>query len=139
MPALHNDPRNTFARVARWMLSGEDSSFLARACLVASLAIGAWLAMQAWPAGLVRLDQRQPVPLPYVLDFNSAAWPELAQLPGIGETLAKRIVASRVSEGPFVSVDDLQRVSGIGPKTIDRIARFFPTDLPHDSGEVAKK
>lgn len=41
-------------------------------------------------------------------------------LPGIGPVLARRIVEDRALHGEFASIDDLDRVRGIGPRTIDR-------------------
>jgi competence protein ComEA len=55
-----------------------------------------------------------------LLDLNAATSEDLTALPGIGPRLAERIVADRLSRGPFQSVDDLDRVSGIGPATIRR-------------------
>ncbi|HDJ30092.1 MAG TPA: helix-hairpin-helix domain-containing protein, partial [Candidatus Acetothermia bacterium] len=46
---------------------------------------------------------------------------ELTRLPGIGETLAQRIVAYRQEHGPFRSVDELKNVPGIGEKTVEEI------------------
>ena len=43
------------------------------------------------------------------------------QLDGIGRELAKRIVEDRNKNGPFLSIDDVGRVQGIGPTTLDRI------------------
>jgi len=57
----------------------------------------------------------------YRIDINQADWPAWAQLPGIGETLARRIVAERESHGPFVSIDDLRRVKGVGVKTLEKM------------------
>ena len=71
------------------------------------------------------------------MDINSADWPELLQLPGIGETLAHRIVESRQSRGPFADNDDLRRVRGIGPKTLEQI-RPYLRPMP-DSKSVAGK
>lgn len=48
------------------------------------------------------------------VSLNAASPGELARLPGIGPALARRIVAAR----PFATLDDLLRVSGIGPKTL---------------------
>ena len=48
------------------------------------------------------------------LDLNTATAEELAALPGIGETLAARILAYRADNGPFESVEELTEVSGIG-------------------------
>jgi len=53
------------------------------------------------------------------VDVNSGSVDDLVRLPGIGETLAARIIAYREAYGPFASLDDLQRVSGIGPATVD--------------------
>ena len=57
----------------------------------------------------------------YTLDINQAMWVEWAQLDGIGETLGRRIVQDRLDRGPFTSIEDVDRVKGIGPKTMDRI------------------
>ncbi|MEM7811454.1 MAG: helix-hairpin-helix domain-containing protein [Planctomycetota bacterium] len=57
----------------------------------------------------------------YRVDPNVAHEAELALLPGIGETLAARIVAEREANGPFERVDDLVRVRGIGRKTLERL------------------
>ncbi|MDQ3930597.1 MAG: ComEA family DNA-binding protein [Chloroflexota bacterium] len=47
------------------------------------------------------------------VNINTASAKELEALPGIGEVLAKRIVADREANGPFKTVDDLMRVPGI--------------------------
>ncbi len=52
------------------------------------------------------------------LDLNQASAGELDALPGIGPVLAARIVAFREQNGPFVSVDQLLEVSGIGPAVL---------------------
>lgn len=53
--------------------------------------------------------------------INRADSVELQRLPGIGPALAGRIVRERQRNGPFGTVDDLTRVSGIGPLTINRL------------------
>lgn len=55
------------------------------------------------------------------LDLNRASTAELELLPRIGPRLAERIVADRRANGPFRSVDDLDRVPGIGPRTLELI------------------
>lgn len=57
----------------------------------------------------------------YTLDINHATWVEWAQLDGIGETLARRIIQDRDERGPFAEIEDVSRVRGIGPKTMERI------------------
>jgi competence protein ComEA len=59
------------------------------------------------------------------LDINTASEAELTQLPGVGPSLAARIVEYRTENGPFQSVDDLQNVSGIGPSKFDKMVAYL--------------
>jgi competence protein ComEA len=62
---------------------------------------------------------------PQRIDINRAdAW-LLAALPTIGETRAADIVAYRKANGPFRSVTDLLKVSGIGQATLDKIKDYI--------------
>ena len=56
------------------------------------------------------------------VNINTASVEELKTLNGIGDSLAQAIVDDRERNGPFTSVDDLVRVSGIGAKTLARFA-----------------
>lgn len=58
-------------------------------------------------------------PPPVVLDPNTATRDQLEALPGIGPTLAQRIVEGRMRR-PYRRVDDLRRVRGIGERTLAR-------------------
>lgn len=92
-------------------------------CLIAALLFltGQW----CW------LSLQRPEPLPwrrgasftefFRVDINRATWVEWIQLPGIGETMAHRIVADREFNGPFGTIEDLLRVDGIGPVTLRQI------------------
>jgi competence ComEA-like helix-hairpin-helix protein len=62
------------------------------------------------------------------IDPNFATFEELKKLPGIGDTLAKRIVDKR-QEMLFRNENDLQKVSGIGKKTASKIAPFLKFPL----------
>lgn len=57
-----------------------------------------------------------------LVNINRADATDLDSLPGIGPVLADRIVADREAHGPFVSVDDLGRVSGIGQALLGGLA-----------------
>ena len=59
-----------------------------------------------------------------LIDLNTASSLELRTLPGIGPVYAERIVSHREANGSFASVDDVQDVSGIGPKTLESIRAF---------------
>lgn len=55
------------------------------------------------------------------INVNTADVELLTELPGIGPSRAEALIEERETNGPFESVDDLERVSGIGPATIDRM------------------
>ena len=67
------------------------------------------------------------------IDINTADFRELALLPGVGPILAGRIIDDRTRLGAFQSVSDLQRVHGIGPKTIDQISAICEARSVSDS------
>ncbi len=61
----------------------------------------------------------------FAVEVNSADWPELTCLPGIGEILAKRMVMARREIGSFSRSEELTTVKGIGPKTVHKIAPYL--------------
>ena len=83
-----------------------------------------WIHHSIWGTGLTAIDQAPPLTVQFQVDLNRAEWPELMQLPGIGPTLARRVVEDRSTRGAFESVDQLQRVRGLGPRTIERIRPY---------------
>ncbi|MBM3704797.1 MAG: ComEA family DNA-binding protein, partial [Actinobacteria bacterium] len=58
------------------------------------------------------------------LNLNRASESELDGLPGVGPVLAKRIIAYRNENGNFSSVDELRKVSGIGPAKFGELQSF---------------
>jgi predicted flap endonuclease-1-like 5' DNA nuclease len=56
------------------------------------------------------------------IDLDRADSAALDLLPGIGPALAARIVADRAANGPFGSLEQLQRVKGVGPALAARVA-----------------
>ncbi|MEJ2745720.1 MAG: helix-hairpin-helix domain-containing protein, partial [bacterium] len=73
------------------------------------------------------------------ININTASAAELKTLPRIGKVKAGSIVANR----PYTSIDDLRRVSGIGPKTVARIRPLVTVrtlkkkvSLPHGATSI---
>ncbi len=56
-----------------------------------------------------------------VVPLNTASARDLECLRGVGPALAARIVADRTARGPFASVDDLDRVPGVGKRLVERL------------------
>ena len=56
-----------------------------------------------------------------VVNINTAAQAELERLPGIGPSLAKKILEFRQKNGNFKSTGDLMAVQGIGEKKYEQL------------------
>jgi competence protein ComEA len=127
----------------------DDSSFVSMARLfqlnrgdqlligvTAILALGLisvqWVQLSGWGMQPVEIEQIQTRQLEYRIDINSAEWIEWVQMQGIGETLANRIIENRDQNGPFESIDDLQRVKGIGPKTVEKLRPWITVTSDED-------
>ena len=74
---------------------------------------------------LSRMDGPQLLTLGLALDLNAATLEDLDALPGIGPVLAKRIIDYRQAHGPFKKIDDLENVSGIGPKKLEKVKPYI--------------
>ena len=69
-----------------------------------------------------------------LVNLNEASVEELATLPGVGESLAERIIAAR----PFEYLEDLEKVSGIGPNFIERLSPYVDLPMAPTDGKVAE-
>ena len=63
---------------------------------------------------------RRPLATP--IDVDRATAEDLQALPGIGPSLAARIVADRNANGPFGGIAALDGVRGVGPTLINKLA-----------------
>ena len=60
-----------------------------------------------------------------LVSINWAVLEDLIDLPGIGESLALRIIDSRKNNGSFIKLEELMNVSGIGEKKYEKIKPFI--------------
>src|SRR5262249_41436208 len=92
--------------------------------LVAVYAIGSFVGN--------RPTESQAAPLSHRIDLNQAGHAELLQLPGVGEKTAKRIEDQRQAQGGFKRVDDLAKVHGIGPATVQKLRPYVRASIPSE-------
>ena len=74
-------------------------------------------------------EQEEFVPL----NLNTATAEELEGLPGIGTVRAQRIVSDREANGPFRTVEDVMRVSGIGNAVYQQISELVYVEGEHEN------
>ena len=60
-----------------------------------------------------------------IININIASKEDFMILPYIGEVKAERIIQFRNEIGAFISVKDLEKIKGIGPKTLASIEQFL--------------
>ena len=79
--------------------------------------------IQSLPAITTAADETVAVtvPVPSIININTATSEQLQNLPGIGPVLADRILAYRAEYGAFETVGELMNVSGIGEKKLEEI------------------
>lgn len=63
----------------------------------------------------------------YPININEASARDLAFLPGIGQTIAQRIVDYREANGPYGELTDLLNVEGIGEKRLEQMLPYITT------------
>ena len=64
------------------------------------------------------------------IDLNRASVQDLQRLPGIGPKVARRIVDYREQHGPFGRLEEIAAVRGIGVKTVDRLRPLTTVTRP---------
>jgi competence protein ComEA len=66
------------------------------------------------------------------VNLNAASQAELEALPLVGPSMAKRIIEHRTKNGPFRHVKDLDKVKGVGEKTLARLMPLVYVETPGD-------
>lgn len=94
--------------------------------VVCLLLMGGYFLQLHWMHGrLIDIDEMDFQATSYSVDLNQADWPELANIPNIGEKLAKAIVKFRTENGGFDEVDQLNDVPGIGPAKLNAMRAYL--------------
>jgi len=128
-----NEPRPTLRqRLSNTLfIHRADQTVVASLILAAIILVGLWWWRNGGADGRLvdhdRLPQRQAA---FAVNVNTAPLVELAELPGIGPTLAERMVEHRTQHGPFRNFDDLRQVKGIGAKTLEALSPHVRFDEP---------
>jgi competence protein ComEA len=104
-----------------WLTHADQFVLAALLTIVLALLAAYWVRLTKWGTVPVEIEHLEPRQLDFKIDMNTATWVEWGQLDGIGDALARRIVTDREQNGPFQSIDELRRVKGIGPKTLEKL------------------
>lgn len=62
------------------------------------------------------------------VNINKASKAELAKLPGIGDKIAEEIIKYREKNGPFKTIQDIKKVSGVGDKKFEAIKNMISVE-----------
>ncbi|MBI4223818.1 MAG: helix-hairpin-helix domain-containing protein [Deltaproteobacteria bacterium] len=95
-----------------------------------------WMIVWLWPSDktardilsaplLGPLTPHEKILLGYKLDINRLSQKDLEVLPGIGPATAGKIAAFRRDHGPFRNLEEMDKVRGIGPKTIQTLKPYL--------------
>jgi len=71
------------------------------------------------------------------VNINTATKDELVSLKGVGEKRAQAIIDYRKKNGPFKTVDDLEKVPGIGPGIMKQIKSQISVSGPTTTDKPA--
>ncbi len=142
MSTPNSSPQSSKNRQPGSLLRRADQTAVATITLVAMFVLGVYQWRQ-WSGlrGVIDIEHASPRVATFQVNVNEAEWPEVAQIPDLGETLARRLVEERKTHGPYESLADLRRrVKGIGPKTLEKITPYLqPISTDSLASQLPKK
>ncbi|MCL6481150.1 MAG: helix-hairpin-helix domain-containing protein [Firmicutes bacterium] len=89
--------------------------------------------------GAATQTQQNPQPPAEPLDLNTATVEQLQKLPGVGPKTAAAIVRFREKSGPFRRVEDLLAIRGITQKKLEKIAPLVTVKPVGEAGQPAPR
>jgi len=77
------------------------------------------------PSAYATMQEARPAAPAQSVNVNTATATQFEALPGIGPSMAQRIVAYRDKNGPFKKLEDLMNIQGIGEKSFLKLRPFL--------------
>ncbi|MEI7542140.1 MAG: helix-hairpin-helix domain-containing protein [bacterium] len=75
-----------------------------------------------------KIQINDSISMPLLVNINTATAEELDKLPGVGKTIAERIVTLRQERGEYKTINDLKKVKGITAKKLQKLQKYIITD-----------
>jgi len=107
--------------------------------IIAALVIAAALMTSVAPAlaqqsmGQTAPKEKEQAPGQPLVNLNTATKADLEKLPGIGPSMAQRILDYRQKNGPFKKVEELMNIQGIGEKSFLKLRTLITVAPPKTS------
>ena len=119
---LRSDASEQALNLARVLNDGEQIQVLTQEEYEESLEVGISLSSASSASSATSSSATGATTSTGLININKATVDELDTLPGVGPSTAQKIVADRESNGPFASIEELKRVSGIGDKKYEQLS-----------------
>jgi competence protein ComEA len=98
---------------------------MTRSMLALMLALSVPVASMSSPRALAATQEARPAAPAQIVNVNSGTVAQFEALPGIGPSMAQRIVTYRDKNGPFKKLEDLMNIQGIGEKSFLKLRPFL--------------